>query len=289
MVSKKSCAVKYVGSPSVICIVLALASFCCHAQDGYSTSDADRRIFTEAVSALSQYSSLPDDKLLVETARYFIGTPYVAGTLEQIPERLTINLHQTDCILFVEMCLGFVQVLKLPEPTFDDFCDIIKNMRYRNGVVKGYDSRIHYTSEWIMQNEKNDILKEISRDYGKELNQTFSYMSNHPDSYPQLRDSYDMTMRIRRIEESLNSQGPLYYIPSDMLKKAVENKSIHDGDIICFVTPIEGLDISHVAIAYHHNSALHFIHASSKEKKVVIEKKTLLDYTKNGIRVLRPK
>lgn len=270
-----------------VVLFLVLSCVVLTAQESVETSDADRRIFTEAVSALEKYSELPEDELLVKCALYFMGTPYVAGTIENIPERLTINLHQTDCILFVEMCMGFVQVIQMDHPTFDDFCGVIQKMRYRGGLVEGYDSRIHYTSEWIQQNQDNGLLTEITAKMGVPRKEKFSYMSSHPDSYRQLKDSHDLTIRIKRMEDRLTAAGPYYYIPNDMLKKAVNENKINDGDILCFVTPIEGVDISHVGIAYRQKGELHFIHASSKEKKVVVEKKTLIDYAKNGIRVLR--
>ena len=50
---------------------------------------------------------------------------------------------------------------------------------------------------------------------------------------------------------------------------------------------LEGIDVSHVGFAYHAGKELHFIHASSSQMEVVIEKKTLQEYTKTGIRVVR--
>ena len=39
-------------------------------------------------------------------AQKFIGTPYVAGTLEGSPELVTINLDELDCTTFVDMVLA---------------------------------------------------------------------------------------------------------------------------------------------------------------------------------------
>jgi hypothetical protein len=55
-------------------------------------------------------------------------------------------------------------------------------------VVDGYASRIHYTSEWIIQNSNRGYMNEFSSDLGKPLDQTFSYMSTHSDSYKQLEN-----------------------------------------------------------------------------------------------------
>lgn len=53
------------------------------------------------------------------------------------------------------------------------------------------------------------------------------------------------------------------------------------------ISPREGLDLAHVAIAYEQNGEMHFIHASYGAKKVIIEPKTLADYATNGIRISR--
>lgn len=251
-------------------------------------SPIDKQIFEEKIEYLLPYKNSSMPTLVTEVALSFLGTPYTAGTLEQIPETLTINLHETDCILFVESCIAMALTIKQStNPEFEEYCTQVRKMRYRDGIVEGYESRIHYTSEWLIQNEKNNILVELSSRYGERFDQHFSYMSTHPQSYKQLRDSDDMVRRIALIEERLNSSAPFYYISNKKLR-SIENE-ILSGDIIGFISNVEGLDIAHVAIAYHDEGELHFIHASFKEKKVVIEKKKLVDYASNGIRVARLK
>jgi hypothetical protein len=251
-------------------------------------SPIDKQIFEEKIEYLLPYKNSSMPTLVTEVALSFLGTPYTAGTLEQIPETLTINLHETDCILFVESCIAMALTIKQStNPEFEEYCTQVRKMRYRDGIVEGYESRIHYTSEWLIQNEKNNILVELSSRYGERFDQHFSYMSTHPQSYKQLRDSDDMVRRIALIEERLNSSAPFYYISNKKLR-SIENE-ILSGDIIGFISNVEGLDIAHVAIAYHDKGELHFIHASFKEKKVVIEKKKLVDYASNGIRVARLK
>lgn len=250
-----------------------------------SFKDEDVKVFKDVVETLLPYKELPMNQLVTKTALYFVekATPYVAGTLEEIPERLTINLHQTDCILFVEMCTAISMTIKEDNPSFENYCSNIQKMRYRNGIVDGYASRIHYTSEWLLQNNQLGILEEVSAKYGSPLNQTFSYMSTHPQSYLQLKESYDLVRQISIVEKEIESHSPFYYISNKQLKKSTDY--ITNGDIICFVSNVEGLDISHVALAYRVDGEVHFIHASSREKKVVIEKKSLADYAKNGIRL----
>lgn len=257
------------------------------AQDVRYTPE-DEKIFSEVISFATPMKELPTPDLVIEIALHLLGTPYVAGTLEEDPEMLTINLRQTDCILFVEMCTALALTAKSDAPSFSTYCDQVRSLRYRGSVVDGYSSRIHYTSEWILQGEEREIMKEISQELGRPLRQTFSYMTSHPQSYRQLKDSPDMLRLIGKAEQKLNQSDPYFYLSQkDIIKNS---DKIHNGDIIGFVSTVEGLDISHVALAYWTpEKELHFIHASYKEKKVVIEKKKLADYAGNGLRLVRLK
>ncbi len=267
----------------------------------------DKEICEEALNFAADKVDLPISELTTSIALRFLGTPYVAGTLELEPEMLTINLRETDCILFVEMCTALALTAKGIDlssirslsdnsaktsnevvhatPSFSLYCNNVLNLRYRNGVVDGYASRIHYTSEWILQNSKYGIMKEMSRRYGEKIDQKFSYMSTNPESYKQLKNSPELVRLIAKAEKKIEAQAPFFYIKPNLLKQ--NEDKIKNGDIICFVTRLEGIDISHVALAYWHQGKLHFIHASQKEGKVVIEKKTLSEYAKNGIRLIQ--
>lgn len=248
----------------------------------------DEAVFNKVMAFALPKKELPTSELVTGIALQLLDTPYVAGTLEEEPEVLTVNLRQTDCILFVEMCTALALTAKGENPSFSAYCDNIRSLRYRNGIVDGYSSRIHYTSEWILQGSQRGIMEEISKDYGSPLNQSFSYMTSHPQSYKQLKDSPDMVRLIGRAEKKLNESGPYYFLSQ---KEIIESQDkIHNGDIVGFVSTVDGLDISHVALAYWaDDNELHFIHASFKKMKVVIEKKTLADYAVNGIRLVRLK
>ena len=52
----------------------------------------DKAIYERYCTAVKEKAALPTGDLMVETARFFLGTPYVAGTLEEEPETLVINL-----------------------------------------------------------------------------------------------------------------------------------------------------------------------------------------------------
>lgn len=246
--------------------------------------------FQEVMNLLAPDRDLPMSELVIKVAKHFLGTPYVAGTLEIEPERLTVNTRETDCILFVEMCLAMSLTAKEAEPTFEKYVDNLRQLRYRNGKVDGYASRLHYTSEWIIQGETRGIFQEVSRQCGGSvLDQKFNFMSTHPASYKQLKDNPKAVAKIRIAEQNLETWD-YWYIPKADLPECIKN--IKTGDIIGFNSSTPGLDIAHVAYAYWEGDTLTFIHASMSDKKVVINKTPLVEYTNgikghNGLRVVR--
>lgn len=254
----------------------------------YEQKDVEN--FGEVMNFIGRDSSLPMSELVIKVARHLIGTPYVASTIEIQPEKLTVNTRQTDCILFVEMCVALSLVAKSDSPTFDKYADCLRSFRYRDGIVDGYASRLHYTSDWIAQGVKAGIFREVSSEIGGvPLKQRFSFMTSHPELYMQLKDDPGLQILILNAEDELGLSD-YWYIPKTDIPNHIDY--IKDGDIVCFTDSTPGLDIAHVAFALWQDGQLHFIHASSKEKEVVISSSTLVDYTNSikshsGIRIVR--
>ena len=239
----------------------------------------------------NQQKSVPE--LMIIVAKQMLGTEYVAGTLEKVPEQLVVSLTQTDCILFVESCLAMALNAKKGIFHPDSLCATIQSLRYRNGKVDGYASRIHYTSEWIRQGEARGIFREITDVLsGDNLSgQRFSYMSEHSDAYRQLKGNPAEVARIAEMEASLNQHTDYFVIPKEAVSKM--EHLLKDGDILGFNSTVKGLDIAHVALVYHkENGQVGFIHASQADGKVVIDEKSIADYvnsrkSNNGIRIVR--
>lgn len=267
-------------------------------------------VYRRVAEALQPVAArLSVSELMVSVALELLETPYLWASLESEPERLQVFLDKTDCILFVELsaCLALtlkgkrivqagdgvrfvpraVPSVQDAEPSYALLCDNIRNMRYRLGVVDGYASRIHYTSEWLLQNATNGILREYTGELGEEFVQEFFYMSAHPNRYHQLAKDVCELGRIRMIEEHLNAQKPFYYISQESLRREQVMAHIRSGDIITFVSPHPGLDLAHVAIAYETGGTMHFIHASYGAGKVIVEPRSLAEYAGRGIRVAR--
>lgn len=276
--------------PAFCIVLLCGLSMSCRAGEtvDYIYTVEDTVAYHRAMERLLPFAEFPEGRLMVKVAQHFYGTQYVAGTLEVVPEKPVIGLCRTDCILFVEMCTAIVELLKGGDgeiPPFSVYCDKIRSMRYRNGVVDGYVSRLHYTSEWIQQNSAAGIMEEVTeRIGGNPLAQEFYFMTANSDKYPALNGDYAAVAEMREVEYRLDNARGYYSIPASEIKPDL----IEDGDIVCFVSKTGGLDITHVGIAARDkDGSLHFIHASLKAGKVVFEPKTLKEYCRTSIRVVR--
>ncbi|MBR5176145.1 MAG: DUF1460 domain-containing protein [Bacteroidales bacterium] len=254
----------------------------------------------EYKASLDGGNPLGTSDLMVIAARKLIGTPYVAGTLDEDPlaEKLRIYLTKTDCIIFVETCLNLARTaIEAGEgsPSFNQFAANIAGTRYRKDPPYSYSDRIHYTTEWIRRQEER--LKDLTIELGGEVyDHPISFMSMHPKSYKQLEDANSIpraALDLKTIEETEKelNKTPMTQIPKAKISSA--GHGIKTGDIICFVSAVEGLDVAHVAIAYVENGRVGFIHASQNDGKVEIDERTIEEYVSrrsnlSGIKVIRP-
>lgn len=251
----------------------------------------DEAIFGSYCDAIRGRKELPFNEVIVATARFFLSSPYVASTLEKEPEQLVVNLRELDCTTLVETVLALSRAAKSDTVTFETFCDNLRQIRYREGRIAGYVSRKHYTSDWIVENERAGIVKDITQEIGgKPFPVAVSFMSTHPDKYKQLAKDTSLVALMREKEAEINRR-PYFYIPKEEIARVADK--IRDGDIICFTTSIKGLDISHVGYAYWNKGKLSFIHASTSAHQVIVNPVPLADYIavvkhNSGIMVVRP-
>lgn len=260
---------------------------------------AQQVIYTQAdsvkvVSLLNKVKELPlSIDRMVFFGKQFSDIPYVANTLDKgNKEQLIINLQELDCTTFVETATALALASRKTSPRFDDFMNALRLIRYRDGKLDGYPSRLHYFSDWIQDNMQKGVIKDVTAQCGKDslvLNPFF--MSANPDKYIRLRSCATDVKRIKEAEEALQGKRIRYFAKTDLDNSQVL-RNIKEGDIIAIVTSIKGLDIAHVGIATYENGELHLLHASSKHMKVVVERVNLFTQLKNnrtqmGIRVMR--
>lgn len=272
-------------------IILAFFSSISLPAKGYCV-DQDSLIYESYIKAMETQKQEPINDIIISTAKHFLGKPYVAHTLEQgDKEELIINLHQFDCMTFVENCIALSLVVKSDNHSFASFKKTLTTIRYRQGQIEDYTSRMHYVTEWIIENQANGILQNKTLDFGgRVIGKDINYMSSHPALYKYLANNPVAIAKIETIENNINKQNCYTIIPVTQLASA--QKNIRNGDIVAFATKLDGMDYSHIGIAYYEGAVLKFIHASSTKKEIVVENKTLNNYclqskSCTGISVLR--
>jgi hypothetical protein len=230
------------------------------------------------------------DQLILEIGKFFLGTPYLAGTLEMNgAEHLVVNLREYDCVTFIENVVALLWHVKSRGKSFETFRRLLRKIRYRQGRLQGYSSRLHYFSDWIHDNQKKGIVRDVTAKIGgRPLRKPMNFMTIHPDFYPSLKNTAKLR-RMKLIERAI-SRRSLFFIPKKALRRLEDR--IRDGDLIAITTNAEGLDVEHVGLAARLKNRIHLLHASSIEGKVVLSKKTLYQYlmqsrARSGIMVAR--
>ena len=238
-------------------------------------------------------SNITDANALVEFyARQLLGTPYVAHTLEGDEEMLTINIHELDCLTFIETLYALTRATLQQRYSWRDFAANIENVRYRGGKMGDYSSRIHYMSEWIIDNHMRGNLQEITPDlpHADYMIKNIDYMTKHPDQYRQLKNDSVMVEKIRRYELR-NHRYP--YLKRSWLNDKGVTAALRSGDFISLVTKMDGLDVSHNGIIIvDEKGDPYLLDASMSGGKVMLEAKPLFKYLERsksniGIRVYR--
>lgn len=255
-------------------------------------SPQDKKAFNSKIEFISTLGTEEIGAQMVAIGKSFIGIPYIAKTLEiGETESLVINLQGLDCTTFVENVLAFGLMLKTQKTDFDSYTHYLETIRYKDGELDGYASRLHYFSEWIANNEQKGLLKDVTSELGgMESNKTINFMSTHRELYPFLKDS-DNYNKIKSSEEFLKGRS-ICILPQDQIK--AKEHLIRSGDIIALTTSIKGLDITHTGIATREaDGRIHLLHASTGSMEVEVSKLPLTDYLKDiknntGIMVARP-
>lgn len=240
----------------------------------------------------------PEENRMLFFGKKFLEIPYVAHTLEKGDgEMLVVNTRELDCTTFVETCLALTLADKQDRRTFADYCNMLTQVRYRQGVRNGYTSRLHYFTQWVIDNEKMGFIADAAHDaepFTATQDMDLHFMSTHPGSYSKLKGKTEEIQIIKAQEDELRGLK-IKYIPNKLLNGSPEQlKDVKDGDIIGLQTKIDGLDTSHLGIACWVEGKLHLLNASSLHKAVWIDKKDLYTYSTSqksmiGIRVLHVK
>lgn len=244
---------------------------------------------------LKEAKTLPKDSCrTLHFAKQMLGIPYEAGTLDgNEKEELVVHTDKADCTTLVETVLALYIADKRGERDFEGFKKALTQVRYRDGVLDGYASRLHYFSDWILDNERKGYVKEYTFETLCSQTQTLwlDFMSTHSDSYLPMKKDTSLIREIATQEKAWQGVS-VKYIPKDKLNLSNEELKIRNGDILAITTNIKGLDVVHVGFAFWKGGRLHLLHASSVAKKVIEDSLSLYDYSKNkkahtGVRAIR--
>jgi len=238
----------------------------------------DRKIFYDLLRSTRwrEDGVKSSGELVIAVGARFMGTPYVPNTLEQgNREDLVINLRQLDCFTFVENTVVLADLIKAGKTSFGDFAASLKAVRYRNGLLDGYASRLHYFSDWLYDNREKGFIKDMTHATGgKPFYKEIRFMTSNKNKYPALKRE-DSFVRLLAVERAC-SMRTLYHIPKAKLTICADK--IKNGDLIAITTDIEGLDVVHAGFAVRTKNGIHLLHASQQAGKVVISGETLSRY-----------
>lgn len=236
--------------------------------------------------------STPGDRVAA-AGKAFLGTPYVAHTLEGEPEMLTINLDELDCTTFLETAVAVALTVGERRNSWRDYVFNLERLRYRNGELNGYPSRLHYLSDWAVNNMHMGLIKDVTPtfDHYAYVIKTLDFMSANADKYEALADSANLA-GIKTVEMGYRSHRFPYIKTTDVGSKSTKQE-LRNGDLIAFILKDKSLDSGHVGIIVKDQGGEpRLMHASSAAGKVVISDISLDEYLKKnrnyiGIRVLR--
>ena len=274
----------------IIGIITLLAGLVAQAQVIYTTTDS--------ITICRLLKEAPRKASTLWFARQFHGIPYVAHTLEvNDNEQLVVNTRQLDCTTLVETVTALTICVQQEKRRWADYLRTLRTLRYRQGVMDGYTSRLHYFTDWIDDKQLMGIVSEIqgpNPPFTALQKVQVSYMSQHPQSYKALKANAALVPVIKRQEQALT--GKTYrYIPKQAIRNTqLLRQTIKDGDIIAITCNKKGLDIAHLGFAVWQKDGLHLLNASSIHHKVVTEPLTIRQYlqkhsTFTGVRIIRIK
>lgn len=259
---------------TLIILIFSILSF------GLSAHAAPEVIFRNEAADTSRINSILIDAAARDfassgqcvdyIARRFVGTPYAEATLEHQPETLVVNLDSLDCTTFVETVLALAYTVGERRTSWRDFVYNLRKLRYRNGEVDGYASRLHYISDWIVDNIHRGNITDATRLFPKVsyIVRTLDFMSSNRDKYPALADD-NVFKRIRNVEIGYRSHRFPYVKTADLGYRETVG-AMRPGDAVALVSSLKNLDVAHMGFIVFVDGVPHLLHASSAEGRVVI-------------------
>ncbi len=178
-------------------------------------------------------------------AEILIGRPYVSHPLIGAPDRdevLVTGVSGFDCVTFVETALALARSGSPAE-----FKDELVGIRYRGGRI-AWTERLHYFSDWLLENDRRGVLSIDTRGPGSER----------------------IRARLAVLEGFAPREMELDVVPKQNLERAIPR--IESGAVVAFASEREGLDYFHVGLSFvERPGELALIHAGKSNGSVAKE------------------
>lgn len=233
----------------------------------------------------------PFGDLVARAGLVRLGTPYLDRPQEDVPETLVIELDTLQCLSLVESTLALARCTWLATRDAACFQREVQGLRYRDGAIDGYASRLHYFADWADDNIRRGNVAELTREAGgRPARVPMDFMTRHPQRYPALAHP-EVRAAIRAVETRLSS-AEFAWVDKPAVAKA--QSVVEPGDILAFVTSKPGLFVSHTALAVDTAAGKdRVLHASSHHKKVIVTPGDVASYVNRradrlGVMILRP-
>ena len=239
-------------------------------------SPSDRKIFNQLRrrAIAEDWINIPIGTLTQRVGESFLGSEYRANLLDQVSlnplenasqntsqnisnntssqETLTASLQQFDCVLFVETALALAQVFYQPNLTDAQaetlFFNVLKQYRYRNGMLLDYCSRLHYFSDWVLDHDRRGLVQEIGRSSGGvPLDRSLNFMSQNWKKYPVLVAHPELRTCVAETEAAIDTSR-VFYLPTQQISQHYSD--LQPGDVVGIVTRMKGLDVTHSGLVY---------------------------------------
>jgi N-acetylmuramoyl-L-alanine amidase-like len=256
--------------------------------------DVFKRIVGKA--ATQDWRRLAIGEVVGKVAMELRGTPWVGRTLEvsNDAEYCVVNLRGLDCFTFWEAALCLARMLKHGKSTPADLLAEVRFTRYRGGKQGDFTTRLHYTTDWYVDNEARGVVKLLTPDLpgAQPFTQKVGVMTQHPESYRQLAAHPELVPKIRAIEDTINARS-LKYLPLNKL--AAAEHLLQTGDIVGVCIAHPGIDIGHAGLCIKdEQGVVHFMDCASSKRsmKVTLEPQisTCLNWSSRltGVMFARP-
>jgi hypothetical protein len=229
--------------------------------------------------------------VVVRAATAQLGKPYDSSPPHLHVERLQSRFDSFECLTLVESSLALARCVWRGTRQTECFLRGLEALRYRQGVVDGYASRLHYFEDWLGDNAQRGLVKVISADLGGVfVSHPFFFMTKHPARYPALSDAATRTAILQA--ESRLAHTPMAVIPRELLKDV--QATLHNGDIVGITSQTPGIFVRHTGfVSRSPDGVTHLLHASSLRGRVMLTREDLADYVlgqkdRRGVIVARP-